>query len=173
MSIAGISLFIGVVQYTINRNIKFLHVPSVTRPLLFLTVVVLITARLTGGIGLKAMGSSVNGGKNYISIFAAVVGYFALISRPIPPKRAHLYVTMFFLGMASIAIGELPRILPSGFNFLFAVFPVMDAGYITEQSSNSVVGGGSAVSRLLGVGFTGRRSVLRDAGPLRSSRRVF
>ncbi len=155
MGIAAISLFIGIVQYTINRNMKFLHVPSVTRPLLFLTVVVLITARLTGGIGLKAFGSSVNGGKNYIAFFAAVVGYFALISRPIPPKRASLYVTLFFMGLATMAIGDLPRFLPGAFNFIYLVFPVLDMRSIADQAGTSVAGTASAVSRLMGLGFVG------------------
>lgn len=61
---AAVSFGIGVLQYAIDRKIKFLHVPSVMRPLLFLTVVVLITMRLTGGIGLKSFGSATYGGKN-------------------------------------------------------------------------------------------------------------
>ena len=153
--IAGISLGIGIVQFAINRNMRFLHVPSVTWPLLFFTAVVVITARITGGIGLKAFGSQIHGGKNYIGIFAAVIGYFALISRPIPPKRANLYVVLFFLGLTTLAIGELPRFLPSGFNFMFLVFPVMDANYIAEQSGTAVVGTTSLVDRLTGLGFMG------------------
>ena len=31
-------------------------------------------------------------------MLAAVMGYFAIISRPIPPKRAGLYVACFSLG---------------------------------------------------------------------------
>jgi len=155
IGVAGISLFIGLVQYTINRNMKFIDVPQVTRPLLFLTVVVIITARLTGGIGLRIFGGEVNGGKNYIGIFAAVIGYFALVSRPIPPKRAKLYVTLFFLGTATLAIGELPRLLPSGFNFLFLLFPVTVAGFFNDPTGTSVTGSSSMVSRLTGLGFMG------------------
>ncbi len=87
MALAAISFSIGVLQYTINRNMRFLHVPSVTWPLLFLSLVVLITMRLTGGFGLRALGSDTYGGRNYIMFFATIIGYFALISRPIPPKR--------------------------------------------------------------------------------------
>ncbi len=155
VGVAGISLFIGIVQYAVNRNMKFFHVPSVTRPLLFLLVVVLITARLTGGIGLRALGSEVNGGKNYIGIFACIVGYFALISRPIPSKRAFYYVTLFFLGMATLAIGELPRILPSGLNFIFLIFPVMDMASIADQAGAAVAGTTHLVSRTMGLGFFG------------------
>jgi hypothetical protein len=154
-AMAGISLFIGLVQYAVNRNMRFLNVPSVTRPLLFLTAVVVITARLTGGIGLRAFGSQTHGGKNYFGIFAAVIGYFALISRPIPRKRAGLYVVLFFLGITTMAIGELPRFLPPGFNFLFLVFPVMDSTYLADQAGTSVYSATSMVSRFMGFGFMG------------------
>jgi O-antigen ligase len=155
MGLAGASLAIGIVQYAINRNMKFLYIPSVTRPLLFLTIVVLVTARLTGGIGLKAMGSQINGGKYYVVIFASVIAYFALVSRPIPANRANLYVTLFFLGGATLALGELPRWLPPGFNFLFLIFPVMNQSVMLEQSGTSVVDMGGALSRITGLGFFG------------------
>ena len=138
MGVAAVSLAIGVLQYTVNRNIKFLYVPSLTWPLLFLTAVVLVTARLRGGIGLRAFGSEIQGGRNYVALLMTVVGYFALTSRQIPPKRAGLYVMLYFLGVASVAIGELPRVLPSSSNFLFLVFPVM--------SANALLGQGSAVA---------------------------
>lgn len=139
VGMAAISFCIGLLQYTINRNMKFLHVPSVTRPLLFLAAVVLITMRLTGGLGLKAFGSSTNGGKGYIIIFAAIIAYFALINRQIPPKRAGLYVSLFFLGLSTYAIGDLPMVLPSGFNFLYLVFPLMGSGALAQQGV-SIVG---------------------------------
>jgi hypothetical protein len=145
---AALSFCIGLLQYTINRNMKFLRVPSVARPLLFFAAVVLITMRLTGGIGLKAFGSSVIGGKGYISIFAAIIGYFALISRQIPPKRAGLYVSLFFLGTATWAIGDLPVVLPSGFNFLYLVFPLLNSGALAQQGV-SVAG----PVRITGLGF--------------------
>src|SRR5439155_7448157 len=61
MGMAWISLTISVVQHILNPRIKFLHAPAVTRPLLLLVVVVLVTAKLTGGIGLNALGSEVMG----------------------------------------------------------------------------------------------------------------
>jgi hypothetical protein len=154
MPMTALSFLIAVLQYTINRNLKFLYVPSVTRPLLFIAAVVLITARLTGGIGLKALGSSVHGGKYYISILAAIVGYFALTSRQIPRKRVGLYVALFFLGSATMSIGELPRILPSSLNFLFMVFPVM-GGSVEAQQSSTAVGAVGNFSRISGLSTLG------------------
>ncbi|HVM47505.1 MAG TPA: hypothetical protein VMU04_05725 [Candidatus Acidoferrum sp.] len=154
MGLAVISFCIGVLQYTINRNMKFLYVPSVTWPLLFLTAVVVITARLRGGIGLRAFGGSVYGGKNYVMILAAVLGYFALTSRSIPSKRAVLYVTLFFLGLSTLAIGELPRVLPSGLNFVFWIFPVFSGG-IAAQQTTAVVGATGDMERINGLAMLG------------------
>ena len=136
LAMVAISFAIGVLQYTINRNMKFLHVPSVAWPLLFLALVVLITMRLTGGIGIKSLGSSNYGGKNYILIFATIIGYFALISRQIPPKRAGLYVALFFLGGATMGFGDLPLVLPSGFNFVYLVFPLLSSGWAALQGAS-------------------------------------
>ena len=148
---ALISFTIAVLQYILNRNMRFFSVPSVTKPLLFLAAVVLITMRLTGGVGLKTFGSSNYGGRNYVWIFAAIIGYFALTSRRIPPNRAKLYVTLFLLGHATTAIGDLPVVLPSAFNFLYLVFPLLGSGYHALQGM-SFEGGGA---RITGLGFLG------------------
>jgi hypothetical protein len=154
MGMAALSFAIGIVQYTINRNLKFLHVRSMVRPLLFIAAVVLITARLRGGIGLQAIGSSSIGGKYYVDILVAIVGYFALISRPIPPKRAGLYVTLFFLGGATMSIGELSRVVPSALTPLFMVFPVMTGSALTDQSP-TVIGSFGGADRIQGLGSLG------------------
>src|SRR6266481_8120034 len=60
--LAWFSLFIGLGQYILNRKLKFLAAPSVAKPLIFLTLVVLITARCTGGIGIQSIGSETYGG---------------------------------------------------------------------------------------------------------------
>src|SRR6266404_8765383 len=44
LGLCVISLFISVFHYILDRRRKFISVPSLTRPLIFLTVVVLITA---------------------------------------------------------------------------------------------------------------------------------
>src|SRR5258707_868137 len=62
LALAWIGLGIAVGQYILNRRLKFLSAPSVSRPLLLLVVVVLATAYFTGGIGLNTFGSSVAGG---------------------------------------------------------------------------------------------------------------
>ena len=153
MALAAISLGICILQYTINRQMKFLHAPSIAWPLILLTVVILVTARLTGGLGARVFGGDTYGGKRYFVLLAAVIGYFAIINRQIPQKRANLYVALFFLGAATMAIGNLPGVLPPAFNFLFMFFPVMSMDAFTEP--NAVVGQTSFIGRLNGLAFLG------------------
>ena len=67
----AVSLTLSMLQHILNRNIKFLSVPSVTRPLIFLVVVIVITANLTGGFGLRSMGSEYMGGKRYFVLLGS------------------------------------------------------------------------------------------------------
>ena len=54
---AAISLGISVLQRTLIRQSQFISVPEITWPLIFMTVVVMGTAKLTGGFGLRVLGS--------------------------------------------------------------------------------------------------------------------
>lgn len=68
--------------------------PLVTyRPLsfamVFLAAVAILTGFLRGGLGMKALGSDMYGGKAFAYIIIAVIGYFALSSVRIP-KTARL-----------------------------------------------------------------------------------
>src|ERR1017187_4150343 len=53
MGLAAVSFAISILQYTLNRKMRFLHAPSVMWPLLLFTAVVLVTMRLTGGLGVR------------------------------------------------------------------------------------------------------------------------
>jgi hypothetical protein len=117
-----ISLLISVLQRTLSRQSQFIKVPEITLPLIVLAVVVLGTAKLTGGFGLRMLGSDVYGGRKYVFIIGAILGYFALTALRIPPHRARLALALFFLGGISAIIGELYLVLPSGFNLLFWFF---------------------------------------------------
>ena len=153
MGLSVASLLICILQYTLNRQMTFLRAPSVTRPLLFLTAVILLTARLTGGLGARVFGGDTFGGRKYYMIFAAVMGFFAIINRRIPPKRAALYVALFYLGAATTVIANLPGHISPSLNFLFVIFPVADLGAFTSQ--NSVVGQAGGPSRMFGVAVLG------------------
>src|SRR6516165_1809978 len=77
LAAAWISLTISIVQYVLNRRLKLITVPSLTKPLIFLGVVVLVTMKLSGGFGVAAFGSEVYGGKRYILMISAIAGFFA------------------------------------------------------------------------------------------------
>jgi len=118
----ALSFTVSIVERALNQR-HFLSVPQVTWPLIMMIVVVVITAKLTGGIGLKAFGSDVYGGKKYVFLGMAIVGYFALVARPIPPEKARRYVTLFFLVGAISFIGDFYSILPGFFHPLFWLIP--------------------------------------------------
>ena len=153
MLLAAISLAISILQFTINRNLRFLSVPSVAWPLLFLLAVIVITARLTGGLlAVRVLGGDTYGARKYFTMLAAVMGYFAIISRRIPPKRAGLYVALFLLGAATMVIASLPGVINPAFNFLFLFFPVsVDA----LAGQISVVGPVGMPVRVLGMAELG------------------
>lgn len=108
----AISLAISVTERTLNPNRHFIKVPQVSWPLICLIGVVLMTAKLTGGIGLKAFGSDVYGGKKYVFLIVSILGYFALTAQPIPQKKARLYVMLYFLGAALGTVEDFYPITP-------------------------------------------------------------
>jgi hypothetical protein len=121
-----ISLVLSTTQRILSRDVTHLSVPSVGRPLLFLLLVVVVTAVMTGGIGMAAFGSEIYGGRRYFMIFAAILGYFAISRLRVPPGRETLYASVFFLMGVTAAIGALPGLIsiPPTLYFLFAIFPI-------------------------------------------------
>ena len=137
MAMTGISLVIGVLQRTINPDKQFISVPSLTQPLLALALIVLIVANMTGGMGMASLGSDVLGGKRYVWIWGAILGYFAISSREIPRDKAMLYVGLFFLGGVTMAIGNLFGILSPVFTWLFLIFPAETV--VDTESSDGIM----------------------------------
>ncbi|MGC3961130.1 MAG: O-antigen ligase family protein [Verrucomicrobiota bacterium] len=124
MAMSAMSLSLTLLQHVLKRNVQFLSVRSVALPLLFLALVIVVTARLTGGIGLAAFGSESFGGKRYIQMFCAIAGFFAITSHRIPPERANLYIGLFFLSSLTSGIGSIAPWVPSGMRIIYAFFPV-------------------------------------------------
>jgi hypothetical protein len=123
MALAWVSLLISILQYTLNRNLKFLSVGPVVKPLILLVAVILITAKCRGGIGLQMFGGSSVGGRGYVILLSAIAGFFALTARSFPPQRALFFVGLFFAGQATIALGELSSVVGPGLYFIFLFFP--------------------------------------------------
>jgi len=120
----ALSLLVSVLHRTLDRQTRFIRVRSVTWPLLFLFVVILITAKMTGGIGLRTFGGETWGGKAYVFLLGAILGYFAFTGRRIPTQRAQLYMALFLLGGLTWAMASMVRFVSPSFYFLFAIFPV-------------------------------------------------
>ena len=145
-----LSLGISVIQHALNRKVQFIHVRSLAMPLLFLLAVVLVTARFTGGFGLKVAGSANVGGRRYLFMFGAIAGYFALAAHRIPPKKALLYIVAFYVGAMTVAISDLPHFMPfSAPYYLLIIFPPSN---VWEGPAREFVAGAPEIGRLGGIG---------------------
>ena len=141
-----VSLGISVLQRAMNKDMRFVSAPQITWPLLCLVAVVLMTAKLTGGIGLHALGSEVMGGKKYVFLLAGILGFFALTARQIPPHQAHLYVALFFLGGCASVLSDLIAFVPPSFYFIFLFIPPDSYAFTGSADSMRFTGVSSMAS---------------------------
>jgi hypothetical protein len=118
-----VSLSLSVLERILNNRTHFIRVPQITWPLLVMLGVVFLTAEMTGGFGVKALGSSVYGGKKYVLLVLSIFSYFALTARQIPLDKVKWFIALFFLGRVTAAIGDLYPVAPSWLTPLFYIFP--------------------------------------------------
>src|SRR6185503_40038 len=124
LAMCAASLGVSVLQHIVNRNQKFIHVSTLFWPLIFLAAVILVTAELTGGIGMSSLGGDNIGGKRYILLLGAIVGYLALAAHRIPPRKAHLCVAVFFLSALASVISNLTSFVgPSVLYYILLLVP--------------------------------------------------
>jgi len=142
MTMTAISLLLTVLQQVLKRDVLIASVPSITWSLLFLAFVLFLTAKLTGGIGIRSFGGTSYGGKRYVQLFCAIAGYFAITAYRIPKERALLYTALYFLGTLSLIIGSLAPWMPGGLQFLFALFPVENMAALSGGSTENMRLGG-------------------------------
>lgn len=142
-----ISLSISVVERILDRNQPFLPASTVRWPLLLFLVLIVITAKLTGGFGLKSMGSDVYGGKKYVGLVVGILSFFAITARPIPKQKAKLYVTLFFAGSFFSAISDLYVYTPEPLRFIYALIPPSNNGMVSLDDMEVVLG----KTRLAGI----------------------
>jgi hypothetical protein len=127
MPIAGAAFLILILQWIIEKKTPLLTVRSINWVLGIILVVALITAYVRGGIGLQAMGSEAYGGKRYVFIIGAIVGYYALTLVRFPADKVERYVTLFFLGGLTHAIGNAIAFAGPSLYWLFSVFSYQNA----------------------------------------------
>jgi hypothetical protein len=145
IAMAAGSLFLSLLLRTMQRQSRGTYVPSVVRPLILLTIVVVVTAYLTGGFGGRVFGAETWGAKRYLGIFGGVIGYFALTMQPIPPRRAKLYATLFFLSGISTVAGDLIYLAGPSYYFLYEFF-AWESAALQAASQSSLL-------RITGVTF--------------------
>ena len=141
-----VSLGISVLQRAMNKDKRFIPAPQITWPLLCLAAVVLVTAKLTGGIGLHVLGNPVMGGKKYIYLLTGILGYFALTAQRIPPHQARFYVAAFFLTGGVSILGDLIAFVPPSFYFIFLFVPPDSYAFAGSASTMRFTGVSSMAS---------------------------
>jgi len=145
--VAFISLGITVLNVIVHK-IKVQQYKPLTLALLAFLFLVFITGTLRGGIGMKAMGSTMYGGKSFVYIFIAIVGYFALSAIRIPKEKVLLYTQIFFLSSITVVFSTIVYLMGERFYFLFLFVPI---DYAVGQAQADLVGG---VQRYAGIGFS-------------------
>jgi hypothetical protein len=148
LPLVAVSLTLSVVRRTIDSRYRFISVPSMTWPLVALAVVVLVTAEMTGGIGLRSFGGAVYGGKRYVFMLGGILGYFALTAQRIPREQAGIYIALFFLGGITIMIGDTLYFQSRALEFIYWFFP--PTMYLLGGGSDTISGG---ATRFAGLGM--------------------
>lgn len=136
--------------------------------------VVALTYLLTGGAGARALGSQTYGAKRYLFVAAGILTYFVLASQPVPPERARLYATLYFLSGLTGIVGLLPGWI-GGLDFLAYISPtemVFNAGWqdvfgpgITRISALCNISAAICLALLVRYGI---RGLLEPAKPWRA-----
>jgi hypothetical protein len=152
MLTAFASLGICFAQRALDRDMRFISVPSLAWPILCLGMVVIVTAEVTGGFGMRVFGGSFFGGRRYILILAGIAGFFALTGLRIPRERAHLYLGMFFLASLTNAVSSIIPYGPKQLYFLALIFPVnsTDAAPVTD-TFDLTMSSGPTITRFFGM----------------------
>jgi hypothetical protein len=143
----AISLTISTIERILDRTQPFVPSTAVRWPLLAFLVVIIITAKLTGGFGLRSLGSDVYGGKKYVFLIVGILSFFAITARAIPKKDASLYVTLYFAGGFFSFIQDLYTVTPSPLRFIYLVFPPSNIWGDSVMRQDLEVG----VTRLAGI----------------------
>jgi len=123
MVMVALSLCISLMDRAMNSQMRFIHVPQISMPLVCMLAVIILTAKLTGGIGLHAFGSDVFGGRKYLILSLGILSYFALTARRIPPEQARWFFGLYMLSGLTCLISDLYPITPSFLHFIFWMFP--------------------------------------------------
>jgi hypothetical protein len=148
---AAVSLGVSITGRALNKQSPFLKCPPVTFSLLFLAALTLFTAKMTGGIHGNAFGSTTNGASRYLGVFGAIIGYFGLVSQPVPPKYAKLLAYLFILSGTVAVLHTLFSLV--GLESLNQLFPAdLNNGAIYNENFTDPY---NALQRFTGLAVAG------------------
>ena len=145
---ALVGLFFVIVNRCIDGSRRLMVGGAVPWSLLVIGIVVIGTAFLTGGAGIKALGSSSYGGKHYINIAAGIALYFVIAANPISISQSKLYYGLYFL---SGITGVLSLLAYAGGDRLSSLYLFVPRDVMLLQASNSIEGFQFGLIRLSGL----------------------
>lgn len=166
MLMVVLSLGFTILNRILDRESTWNNIPAVTWSLVLLGLVVLVTAKLRGGITLATVSGGANvGGKAYFTLFLAILGYFALSAVSIPLGRVKRSIKLFYLSGLTAPVPHLILIAGPALYFLFVIFPPTTASmqYMAELEGSPVVRyGGIAVGCEAVIHYLLARYGIRD-----------
>ena len=71
---AALGIIFAVLNRAVNKNSRFIIVPSINAAIIFFLGVVFFTALMRGGMGMRILGGESYGGRNYFYHLLAMVG---------------------------------------------------------------------------------------------------
>ncbi len=149
MLLAGLSFLISIISWPMHRQAnRYCGFSSLDFSVIFIVAVVIFTLRATGGTGFNIFGAQVFGGRRYITLIAAAVGYFALILNPLSLEKAKSMGSMFWIMSGTAIFGNLAFALGPNFYFLFYLFPVE---FVISQANAENIAFAGGVVRLTGL----------------------
>ena len=137
-AVVVLSLSIAIVERTLSSGRRFISVPAMTMPLMFLLGTIVLTMELTGGIGFHQFGSSGGGGKKYVYCFTGIAIFYALVSRGIPKNKRNLYIFLFFLSAVLNIFGDIGPSLPQPFSYVNLLIPPSSAALDNSAGFGSI-----------------------------------
>ena len=146
LAFAVLSFGISFLNHIVFQK-QFLRAPELTVPILFLAAVVLGTGWYRGGIGVRALGGASYGGRNYINMLGAILGYFAFTAERVPIHKSGKMAGLFFLSGTTNVLSNLIYMSGPAFYILFYLVPTAAAS--AQAASESA---GSNMDRLTGLG---------------------
>lgn len=143
---------IGILQRTLTRGGTW-HVEwSIARPLILLAVVIVITIALRGGIGMRVFGSETIGGRRYVFLLGAILGFFAMSHRAVAKEQAAWVGSLYFLSAVTAVGSTIVFFAGEQFFWLYSIFaPELSQHLFMMQSPGFSTG----FQRFGGVAFGG------------------